>query len=264
MESGAMDNNNTSTSPSSIEEIKQKMHFTGTVVKLTLAGAIVDIGLDTPGVIHISQLQKEPVKRVEDVLQVGQSVDVWVRRVFTKKGRIDLTMIKPLNLEWNEIKKDMVVSGKVTRLERFGVFVDIGAERPGLVHISELTHDFIRTPDEVVKEGEEVEVQVLDVNRQKKQIRLSMKSLEVRPETVMKSSQPKVEKKSKKAKDSEPETDIPVPTAMEVALREAMDRVKPDENEEELSVNKPKPEQTNEELENILSRTLKNRVPTKQ
>jgi ribosomal protein S1 len=86
-------------------------------------------------------------------------------------------MIEPPLLDWNEIDKDMVVKGKVIRLEKFGVFVDIGAERPGLVHISELTHGYIKTPGEVVKEGDEVEVKVLGVNRRKKQIKLSMKAL---------------------------------------------------------------------------------------
>ena len=98
-----------------------------------------------------------------------------------EKDRIELTMIKPLGLEWREIDKDMVLKGKVVRIENFGVFVDIGAERPGLVHISEITHDYIKTPNDVVKEGDEVQVKVLAVNRQKKQIKLSMKALEEPP-----------------------------------------------------------------------------------
>jgi len=253
-------------SPSSIHDIKRKMHFNGSVVKTTLAGAIVDIGLDTPGVVHISQLQKEPVNHVEDVVQVGQKVDVWVRRVFPNKGRIDLTMIKPLDLEWRDINKDMVVSGKVVRLEKFGAFVDIGAERPGLVHISELTHDYIRTPGDVVKEGDVVEVKILEVNRQKKQIRLSMKALEAEPEKVIKAALTRSEKKSKdkEAKTAEPaaeEKEEPVPTAMEMALREAMDRV---QDKEELPVDKGKKKASqNNELEDILSRTLSSRVATK-
>ena len=175
-----MDTSLTTDAPSNIKEIKNKMFFKGKVVKTTLAGALVDIGIDTPGILHISQLQKAPVKRVEDVVHEGEEVDVWVRRVSPKKGRVELTMIKPLGLEWGEIKKDLVVKGKVIRLEKFGAFVDIGAERPGLVHISEMTHDFIRTPGEVVKEGDEVEVKVLDVIKQKKQIKLSMKALKTR------------------------------------------------------------------------------------
>ena len=226
-----MDTNITTGAPSNIKEIKNKMYFRGKVLKTSLAGALVDIGLETPGMVHISQLQKEPVKRVDDVIHEGDEVDVWVRRVSPKKGRIELTMIQPLGLEWSEIKKDMVVSGKVIRLEKFGVFVDIGAERPGLVHISEMTHDFIRTPGDVVKEGDIVEVKVLDVIKPKKQIKLSMKALQEKPEDVVKAVLEKTEKKDQhqREKDKEPEQteeekQVPVPTAMEMALREAMER----------------------------------------
>jgi ribosomal protein S1 len=240
---------NVSTTPSSFEEIKRKTHFTGRVIKTTLAGAIVDIGLDIPGVVHISQLQKDPVNRVEDVVQVGNEVDVWVRRVYPQKGRIELTMIKPLDLEWREIKKDMVVKGKVTRLEKFGVFVDIGAERPGLVHVSELTHDFIRSPEDVVKEGDEVDVKVLGVNRQKKQIKLSIKALEEKPVKVAKAAQKAT---------AVGEKDEPVPTAMEFALREAMQSVKTSEDVPEIK-GKRKPGGGKSELEKILARTLEHK-----
>ena len=91
-------------------------------------------------------------------------------------------MIKPLALEWREIKKDMVVKGTVTKLEKFGAFVEIGAERPGLVHISEMAHSYVRQPSDVLKEGDEVEAQVLEVNKRKKQIKLSMKALQPEPE----------------------------------------------------------------------------------
>ncbi len=157
-----------------LADVKRKMQFTGTVVKTALAGAVVDIGVEIPGVIHISQLQKEPVNRVEDVLEVGQSVDVWVRRVEPKRERLELTMIEPLPLEWREIEKGMVIKGKITRIEKFGVFVEMGAERPGLVHISEITHEYIMDPQQEVKVGDEVEAKVLDVNRRKKLIKLSM------------------------------------------------------------------------------------------
>ena len=238
-----------------IKDIKRKMHFTGTVTKTTLAGAVVDIGLDTPGVVHISQLQKEPVKKVEDVVREGQTVDVWVRRVDLNKGRIELTMNEPLALEWRELKKDMVVTGKVVRLEKFGVFVDIGAERPGLVHISEITHDYIRNPGEVLKEGEEVEVKILAVDRRRKKIKLSMKALEEKPAKVAKAAQ-----KAKTAAGAPVEKEEPVPTAMEMALREAMERAKTKEEEEAES--KRRPASANKEMEDILSRTLENRAKT--
>jgi small subunit ribosomal protein S1 len=264
-----MDTNTTTGAPSNIKDIKNKMYFRGKVMKTTLAGALVDIGIDTPGMVHISQLQKAPVKRVEDVIHEGDEVDVWVRRVSPKKGRIELTMVKPLGLEWGEIKKDMVVTGKVIRLEKFGAFVDIGAERPGLVHISEMTHDYIRTPGDVVKEGDEVEVKVLDVIKQKKQIKLSMKALQEKPEETVKTTVEKIDKREQHTrepvKEAEPkaeEKDVPVPTAMEMALREAMGR-KGVDNVKELGEKRKrrKNTDTNQELETIYSRTLKTRSP---
>jgi small subunit ribosomal protein S1 len=266
-----MDTYTTTGAPSNIKDIKNKMYFRGKVLKTSLAGALVDIGLETPGMVHISLLQKEPVKRVEDVIHDGDEVDVWVRRVSPKKGRIELTMIKPLGLEWSEIKMDMVVSGKVVRLEKFGVFVDIGAERPGLVHISEMTHDFIRTPGDVVKEGDVVEVKVLDVIKPKKQIKLSMKALQDKPEDVVKAALEKTEKKEQhqreKDRDKEPEhveeeKEVAVPTAMEMALREAMERKGVDNTIESVGKKrKRKNIDTNAELETIFSRTLKTRSP---
>jgi ribosomal protein S1 len=260
---------NTTSAPSNIKEIKNKTYYRGKVVKTSLAGALVDIGMETPGMVHISQLQKTPVKRVEDVIHEGDEVDVWVRRVSPKKGRIELTMIRPLGLEWSEIKKDMVVTGKVVRLEKFGIFVDIGAERPGLVHISEMTHDFIRTPGDLVKEGDEVEVKVLEVIKQKKQIKLSMKALQEKPEEIVKATIEKIDKREqhnreqdKEKEAPEEEKDLPVPTAMEMALREAMERKGVDDVSAFTDKKKKrKSSGSNEELETIYSRTLKTRSP---
>jgi ribosomal protein S1 len=250
-----------STEVHGLEDVKYKMHFIGTVIKTTLAGAIVDIGLDVPGVVHISQLQEEAINRVEDVVQPGQTVDVWVRRIIPKKKRLELSMIRPLDLEWREINQDMVVKGKVTRLEKFGAFVDIGAERPGLVHISEMTHDYIKSPGEVVKEGDEIEVKVLSVNRQKKQIKLSMKALEAAPVKVVKVKEVQPQPSPKSV---EPEIkEEPVPTAMEAALREAMERSQEQRGEEIAPKGKKKNPVPNNELEKILMRTLKNKVRSK-
>lgn len=243
-----------------LDQIKRKTHYTGTVVKTTLAGAVIDIGLPVPGIVHISQLQAEPVNRVEDVVKVGQEVDVWVRRIFPKKNRIELTMVKPLDLEWREIENDMVVKGKVVRLEKFGAFVEIGAERPGLVHISEMTHDYIKSPNEVVKEGDEIDVKVLNVNRQKKQIKLSMKALEEPPVKIIKEIQ---QQPAHKAASAEPEVkEAPVPTAMEMALREAMERSKDLDLPEDKKKGKKKSKSSQNDLEQILKRTLQQKVRT--
>ena len=268
-------------------EVKPKMHFTGKVVKISLAGAVIDIGVDQPAVIHISQLlpsnTEEPIKGVGDILQVGQEIEVWVRKI--KEGRIELTMIKPLDLEWRELKKGMVVKGKVVRLEKFGAFVEIGAERPGLVHISEMAHGYVRAPSDVVKEDDEIEAEVLEVNRRKKQIKLSMKALLPEPVKVeeparitrtMELPHPREkparrkkaprENKERNATDSElllnlgqNTTAEAEPTAMEMALREAMERAK---TKKVLEDKNRKTRTVSHEQEDILTRTLENKAHT--
>ncbi len=195
-------------------EIKRKMHFRGVIKKLTVAGAIVDIGVGKPAVLHVSQVPKEnPLQRIEDLLSEGQEVDVWVRRI-NPKGIVELTMIKPLDLEWREIKKGMVVKGKVVKILRSGIEVDIGAEVPAFVPIGEMTHGYIRDPREIVKEGDEIEAQVIEVNRRRKRIRLSMKALEPKPEEVGRLA------REEKADDSY------VPSPMELALMKALQEAK--------------------------------------
>ncbi len=241
--------------------LEPKTHLTGKVIKTTIAGAIVDIGQKVPGVIHISQLTKDAINRVEDVVQVGQVVDVWVRRV--RDDRVELTMIEPLSMEWREIKPDMVVKGKVSRLESYGVFVDIGAERPGLVHVSEISHDYVKSPSEVLKEGDEVEAKVLDVDRRKKQIRLSIKAVLPEPEKTQEEVkvEPKRSRSKKAKKDIEPaenEPHEPELTTMEIAWREAMSKAE-DKKSTEVKNRKSKSEIKNEQ-EEIIKRTLKNRI----
>jgi len=239
------------------QEIKAKERYTGTVLKTTLQGALVDIGSEKPAFIHISQAvkngdPKKEINSIEEVLEKGQEREFWVKRI--RKDRIELTMKEPLGMEWREIKPGMTIKGKVVRLETFGAFVDIGAERPGLIHISELSHSYVRTPGEVVREGDEVEAKVLEVNRRKKQIKLSIKALQELPENLQ--VRQRGDKKKKKEEPKEPEL-----TAMEIAMRQAMEKA--DSDEQNGSSNKKKSrknKETSPEQEEILSRTLENKV----
>lgn len=242
--------------------LEPKTKISGKVLKTTLAGVLVDIGQDLPGVIHISQLQKDQVNKPEDVVQVGDTVEAWVRRV--KKDRIELTMIEPLAMEWNEIKPETVVKGKVVRLETYGAFVDFGAERPGLVHVSEISHGYIKNPNELIKEGDEVEAKVLDVNRRKKQIRLSMKALETEVEEFTPAKKESKKGRSKRSPkkqdftmDIQDEPKEPEMTGMQVAWQEALERANKDKNRKSKRAKAGADEQ-----EDILNRTLEKRLPT--
>jgi len=197
--------------PETIDDLEPKMKVAGKVLKTSLAGAIVDVGVGFPGVIHISKISKESVSRVADVLKEGQVVEVWVQRADPETKKIELTMLEPLGVDWREIKLGMELTGVVTRIEKYGVFVDIQAERPGLVHISEMAHGYVRTPTDIVQKGQEVSVKVLKVDRRKKQIKLSMKALEEAPVNEYVIEQEENEKK------------VVTPTAFEAAMRKAMD-----------------------------------------
>lgn len=245
--------------------IKPKQHFAGKVIKTNIAGAIIDLGAEIPGVIHISQIQKNPVNKVEDVLKPGQTVDVWVRRV--KNDRVEVTMIKPLEYEWKELKPEMIVKGKVVRLEAYGAFVDFGAERPGMIHVSELTHGFVKTPGDLVKVDDEIEAMIIDVDRKKKQIRLSMKALVQQPEETQPEAPAQIEKKhkGKRSKEARKEAEAPVeppappePTAFELAWQEALDK----QNAKKDVKKEKKVKTTSKQQDEILSRTLEDRLPT--
>jgi small subunit ribosomal protein S1 len=243
--------------------LQPKTRLTGKVIKTTIAGAIVDIGQKVPGVIHISQLQKDSVNRVEEIIQVGQEIIVWVRRVHD--DRVELTMVEPLTLEWRELKPDMVVKGKVSRLEAYGAFVEIGAERPGLVHVSEISNNYVKNPSEVLKEGDEVEAKILDVDRRKKQIRLSIKAAMPKPEEVVvevKKDEPRKERGSKKGKKQDefvetPESKEPDLTSFQIAFQKAQERA----GDKKGSAKSKKPKsKLKDEQEEIFSRTLENRI----
>lgn len=167
--------------PTSFADLKPKMQLKGTVKRLELYGAFIDLGHGLTGLIHVSKLGGEQVNRVSDVLKEGDEVSVWVEKVDPDKQQIMLTMVPPLAVDWAELQTDRPYTGKVTRLENFGAFVNIGAEREGLVHISELSHDYVKHPSEVVKVGDEVEVKVLGFNKRKRRIDLSMKALIEKP-----------------------------------------------------------------------------------
>ncbi len=223
----------------SLADIEPKMKLRGIVKQIQLAGAIIDVGVEEcDALLHISQIRRRRVKNVGDALENGQKVTVWVRNVDRENLRLDVTMIKPPTLDWDDIQTGDIYSGKVVRIEKFGVFVDIGAERPGLVHISELAHGYVNTPDEVVEKGQMVEVKVIGVNRQKSQIDLSMKAVTPEP----------------KAETTESEEALP--TAMAIALQRALAESK--EEAENLSPpgGRGQSRRIREEQEDILKRTL--------
>lgn len=198
------DHNNNQSAPKDVTELRPKMQLTGRVEKIELFGAVVDIGMDHPALLHISQMSNTHTKSAEVTVQAGDEITVWVLKVNLRSGRVDLTLVEPTAVEWHELKAGQVRDGKVVRLENYGAFVDIGAEREGLVHLRELTNGQVRHPSEVVSVGEKVEAKVTAVDRNKRRVDLSMRALEVEP-----------------VDDDDDEG--PVVTSLGAALRAAMD-----------------------------------------
>lgn len=160
--------------PTSIADLHPKMQLQGVVRKVALYGAHVDIGLERDGLVHISQLSDRRVDRVSDVVKEGDRVTVWVTQVDPEQGRIGLTMVQPPAVEWREMEVGQTYTGRVVRLERYGVFVDIGAERPGLLHSREMGDRVFGSPSDLFHMGDEVEVRILALDRRKKRIDLTM------------------------------------------------------------------------------------------
>ena len=107
----------------------------GVVKRVTEFGAFIDIGVGRDGLVHVSELSQRRVAKASDVVQEGQTVTVWIKELDREKNRISLSMIAPGTLTMRDIEEGMVVTGTVTRMERYGVFLDIGVGRDGMLHV---------------------------------------------------------------------------------------------------------------------------------
>jgi len=158
----------------------------GTVQRIAPFGAFVDIG-GIDGLVHISQVSHDHVEDVNTVLKKGQAVKVKVLSVDPENERISLSIKDTLPGPWTNIEervsKGSILHGTVKRLVSFGAFVEVFDGIEGLVHISQISHKHINTPHEVLKEGQEVQVKVLDVNGAEKRLSLSIKDLLENPES---------------------------------------------------------------------------------
>ncbi|WP_057914353.1 30S ribosomal protein S1 [Peribacillus muralis] len=153
----------------------------GVVQRITDFGAFVDIG-GVDGLVHISQLSHQHVDKASDVVSEGDKVRVKVLSIDRDNERISLSIKDTLPGPWADIAekatKGSTQEGIVKRLVSFGAFVEIFPGVEGLVHISQISHKHIATPQEVLKEGQSVEVKVLDVNEGEQRLSLSIKELE--------------------------------------------------------------------------------------
>lgn len=164
--------------------IKEGEQIEGTVARLTSFGAFIDLG-GVDGLVHVSEISHTHVAKPSDVLKVGEKVNVLVLSVDPATDRISLSIKDTLPGPWDGIEDKApvgsVLTGTVKRLTSFGAFVELFPGVEGLVHISQVAHKHIATPHEVLSEGDEVKVKVLEVNPENQRIALSIKALEEKP-----------------------------------------------------------------------------------
>ncbi|MGZ4159593.1 MAG: 30S ribosomal protein S1 [Neobacillus sp.] len=163
-----------------LDELHVGQVIEGTIQRITDFGAFVDIG-GIDGLVHISQLSYEHINKPTDVVQEGQKVQVKVLNVDRDNERISLSIKETLPGPWSNISvkapKGSILNGTVKRLVSYGAFVEVFPGVEGLVHISQIAHKHIGTPHEVLKEGQEVKVKVLETNEQDQRLSLSIKEL---------------------------------------------------------------------------------------
>jgi small subunit ribosomal protein S1 len=166
----------------------------GTVQRLTDFGAFVDLG-GVDGLVHVSELAWHRVEHPADVLKEGDTVKVKVLKVDPENERISLSVKETEEGPWEQVAKKIkagdIVKGVVKRLVSFGAFVEVHPGVEGLVHVSQIARHHVATPADELKEGQEVEVKVLDMKPEQKRISLSIKEVE-KPE-------PRKEKEEKTA-----------------------------------------------------------------
>jgi len=159
------------------DDLQPGLKTEGKVVRLEKFGAFVDIGMETEGLVHISEMASGRVNKPSDVVSEGDVVSVWVKEADRNARRISLSMVEPPTVDLRTLKPDAILTGKVVRLESFGAFVDIGAGRDGLVHVSEMGRGYVGSPSDVLSVGDQVQVRVVEVDPRKGRISLSMTDL---------------------------------------------------------------------------------------
>lgn len=166
-------------------KLEEGMVITGTVKSLTSYGAFVDIG-GVDGMIHISELSWTRIKHPSEVVKVGDQVEVTVKALDDENKKISLGFKKIEDNPWEILKRDYPVGtdveAKVVGLAAFGAFANVIPGIDGLIHISQISWDRIKTPADALKVGDVVNARITEIDFDKKRVSLSMKELLEKPE----------------------------------------------------------------------------------
>ena len=167
--------------------LKEGDKVKGTVKSLTSYGAFVDLG-GIDGMIHISELSWSRIKHPSEVVNVGDVVEVIIKSLDEETKKISLGFKNIEDNPWEILKRDYpvgsVVDAKIVSFATFGAFANILPTVDGLIHISQISWDRIKTPQDVLKVGDVVKAKIIDIDFDKKRVSLSMKELLDKPESA--------------------------------------------------------------------------------
>ena len=164
-----------------LEDLEEGDVREGIVTGIFAFGAFVDIG-GADGLVHISELSWAPVVSVEDIVSVGQKVEVFVLRVDRETRRIALSLRRLTPTPWEQavdkFALGQLVSGIVTKLTEFGAFARVEDTIEGLIHVSELTDRHIQHPKEVVEVGDSLTLRIVSMDLGRQRMGLSLRQAE--------------------------------------------------------------------------------------
>ena len=204
-----------------LEGLQKGERRKGTVSSIVNFGAFVDLG-GVDGLVHVSELSWKHVDHPQEVVTVGQEVEIEVLDVDLERERVSLSLKATQEDPWKEFertsKAGAIISGQVTKLVPFGAFVRVAHGIEGLVHISEISHEHVDTPESVLSVGQEVQVKVVDVDVSRRRVSLSMRQVSA-PAT----REPEIKAEPEARRDPTPEmvSTIQIPDDILAAVAQA-------------------------------------------
>jgi len=204
-----------------LEGLQKGERRKGTVSSIVNFGAFVDLG-GVDGLVHVSELSWKHVDHPQEVVTVGQEVEVEVLDVDLERERVSLSLKATQEDPWKEFERTSqagaIISGQVTKLVPFGAFVRVAQGIEGLVHISEISHEHVDTPESVLSVGDEVQVKVIDVDVSRRRVSLSMRQVSAPPPR-----EPEIKAEPEQRREPVPEmvSTIQIPDDILAAVAEA-------------------------------------------
>ncbi len=162
------------------EQVEEGQTLTGKVKSLTNFGAFVDLG-GVDGMVHISELSWNRIKHPSEVLNVGDTVEVYVKGLDRENGKISLGYKRPEDNPWAKLEREYpvgtVCDAKIVGMTQFGAFASVIPGIDGLIHISQIADHRIEKPQDVLKVGDEVKVKITDIDFDRHRVSLSIRAL---------------------------------------------------------------------------------------